>query len=432
MIPDSTALPITLSNIDRTLSLFLYSKVIKPFNYNMMILRYMYQLTLDIYQSAGLGAFALAVGMLILRHSRVLKRFCVPSAVVGGLLFSILALVLHKADVVEVVFDDTIKDICMRVFFCSIGFMASVSMIKKGERIILIMIALIAVLVVMQNIIGISVVSMFGLDPKYGLAVGSISLTGGHGTAAAYGSVLVEQYGLVGGDVIAVASATFGLAIASLVGAPLAKRTVERHGLSSSADSLFESCKEEKHILNESFLWALILIIISLGLGTLVNDFFSSIGITLPTYLGAMLVAIILRNVADLLGYEVPEREIDLLGWICLNLFLAMALVAMKLWQLEDLAAAMVVALVIQTAFLAFFAFVIVFRATGKNYESAALSTGVMGFGMGAIPNAIASMEALMDRFGPAPMAYFVVPIIGGVFLDLINVVVLTGFLNLL
>ncbi len=392
----------------------------------------MYQLSLDIYQSAGLGAFILAVGILILRHSPVLRRFCVPAAVVGGLLFSILALILYKTGIVEITFNDTIKDICMRVFFCSIGFMASISMLRRGERIILIMVLLMVALVFMQNIIGISVVSLFGLDPKYGLAVGSISLTGGHGTAAAYGSVLVEQYGLVGGDVVAIASATFGLAIASLVGAPLAKRTVERHGLRSTADSLFESENKERTIVNDSFLWALILIIISLGLGTLVNDLCSSIGVTLPTYLGAMLVAIIFRNAADKLGYEVPEREIDLLGWICLNLFLAMALMAMKLWQLEDLAAAMVITLIIQTVFLALFAFGIVFRATGKNYEAAAMSTGVMGFGMGAIPNAVASIEALMDRFGPAPMAYFVIPIIGGVILDLINVVILTGFLNIL
>ena len=391
----------------------------------------MYQLTLDVYQSAGLGAAVLALGILILKQSPLMKRFCVPSAVIGGLIFSILALVLYKMDVVEITFDDTLKDVCMRVFFCSIGFMASLSMLKKGGKILIILVVLLAALVLSQNFLGIAVMTAFGLDPLYGLAVGSISLSGGHGTAAAYGEILVD-HGLVGGDVVAVAAATFGLAIASLLGAPMAKRLVDRYKLEPSGEVIEETEKEEKSILNDSFLWAMILIVISLGVGTLINDAFKSVGIALPSYLGALVVAIVIRNVADWRKHDMPYREIDVLGWICLSLFLAMALMSMKLWQLEGLALPMIAALVIQTLFLLFFTAVIVFRMTGKTYESAALSSGFMGFGMGATPNAVANVEALMSKFGPAPMAYFLVPLAGGVFLDVINVAILTGFFNVL
>ena len=392
----------------------------------------MYQLTLDMYQSAALGAVVLAVGILLLKRSSLLRRICIPSAVVGGLLFSVVMLFLYKGDILEITFDETLKDITMRVFFCSIGFMASMTMLRRGGRVLAVLFVMMIFLVVMQNTIGVSVASLFGLDPKYGLAMGSISLSGGHGTAAAYGEILVKDYGLIGGDVVAIASATFGLAISSLIGAPLGRRLIEKKGLNSEEGDDIFPLTAEKHIDSTHFLWALILIMVSLGLGTLVNSLFQEMNIVLPQYLGSMIVAVVVRNVADLLGYQTPEKEIDILGWLCLCLFLSMALMSMKLWQLEDLALTMIVTLLIQTLALAVFAYILVFRVTGKNYESAMLSSGVMGFGMGAIPNAVANLQVLMDRFGPSHMAYFIVPVVGGVFLDLMNVGILAVLFNIL
>ena len=392
----------------------------------------MMELELDMYQSAAVGALVLVIGGFLVMKSPLLRKFCIPAAVVGGLLFSIVMLFLHEGDVVGITFDETIKNICMRVFFCSVGFMASFSMLRSGGRILVIMIVLSLVMIVMQDAVGIFTVSAFGLDPKYGLALGSISLVGGHGTAAAYGEVLVKDYGLVGGDVVAIAAATFGLAIAGMLGGPLAKRLIEKNGLRSAAGGIEKENIVERIISSHEFLVGLMLIVICMGLGTLINGVLDMIGIALPTYLGALIMAIIVRNIADVLGYTLPYKEIETIGWICLSLFLSMALMSMKLWQLADLAAVMIITLLIQTVVLSLFVYHFVFKLTGANYDSATLVSGTMGFGMGATPNAVANVEAIIEAHGPAPVAYFLVPLIGGVFMDLLNVSVLTVLLNIL
>ena len=392
----------------------------------------MIELELDMFQSAAVGAVVLVFGGYIVNKFPVLRKFCIPSAVVGGLIFSVVMLIMHSGSFAEITFDETIKDICMRVFFCSVGFMASFRMLKAGGRLLAVMVILMLLMVVMQDAIGIFSVTAFGLDPKYGLALGSISLSGGHGTAAAYGQVLVEDYGLEGGDVVAIAAATFGLAIAGMLGGPLARRLIEKNGLTSDGEKEVKESAVERVISSHEFLVGILLLVICMGLGTLINIVLDMVGIALPTYLGALIVAIIVRNLADTLGYTLPYKEIETVGWVCLSLFLSMALMSIKLWQLADLAAVMVITLVIQTVMLCLFVYHLVFRFTGSNYESAALVAGTMGFGMGATPNAVANVEALIAENGPAPVAYFLVPLIGGVFMDLINVSVLTVLLNVL
>jgi len=390
------------------------------------------ELELDMFQSAAVGAVVLVFGGYIVNKFPVLRKFCIPAAVVGGLIFSVVMLIMHSGSFAEITFDETIKDICMRVFFCSVGFMASFRMLKAGGRLLAVMVILMLLMVVMQDAIGIFSVTAFGLDPKYGLALGSISLSGGHGTAAAYGQVLVEDYGLEGGDVVAIAAATFGLAIAGMLGGPLARRLIEKNGLTSDGEKEVKESAVERVISSHEFLVGILLLVICMGLGTLINIVLDMVGIALPTYLGALIVAIIVRNLADTLGYTLPYKEIETVGWVCLSLFLSMALMSIKLWQLADLAAVMVITLVIQTVMLSLFVYHLVFRFTGSNYESSALVAGTMGFGMGATPNAVANVEALISENGPAPVAYFLVPLIGGVFMDLINVSVLTVLLNVL
>lgn len=387
---------------------------------------------MDMYQSAAIGAVVLVFGWYLVNKIPSLRRFCIPAAVVGGLIFSVGMLILHSGNVIEITFNETIKDICMRVFFCSVGFMASFKMLKSGGKILLIMIFMAFLMVVMQDFIGMLSVSAFGLDPKYGLALGSISLVGGHGTAAAYGQVLVDDYGLVGGDVVAIAAATFGLAIAGMLGGPLGRRLVKKHNLVSEGEMEETTDMAEKTISARDFLVGFLLLVTCMGLGTLINEGLGILGIALPTYLGALFVAIIVRNAADVLGYTLPYKEIETIGWVCLSLFLSMALMSMKFWQLADLAAVMVITLLIQTVALSIFVYHLVFRFTGANYESAALVSGTMGFGMGATPNAVANVEAMIAENGPAPVAYFLIPLIGGVFMDLINVSVLTVLLNVL
>lgn len=296
---------------------------------------------------------------------------------------------------------------------------------------VIIMVVLTFVLICIQNFVGIMSVGLFDLDPKYGLALGSMSLIGGHGTSAAFGEILVKDYGLEGGDVVSIAAATFGLAIAGIIGGPLSRHLVRKNNLTSSGEELKIS-EINTSIDQHRFLQAVLIIVICLGGGVIINELFSDVGISLPSYLGAMILAFILRNLAEYAKIDIPMKELETVGWVALCLFLAMALMGMKLWQLADLAAPMVFTLVIQTIILILFVYFVVFRATGKNYESAAMVAGMSGFGMGATPNAVANMEALMGEFGPAPVAYFVVPIVGGVFLDFLNVAVLTTLLNVL
>jgi ESS family glutamate:Na+ symporter len=391
----------------------------------------MIEVSLDMYQSAAVAAIVLGIGIFLVRKIPVLRKFCIPTAVIGGLLFSVAMLITHSADLMEVTMDETIREICMRIFFCSIGFLASFAMLRAGGKMVIIMVVLTFVLICIQNFVGIMSVGLFDLDPKYGLALGSMSLIGGHGTSAAFGEILVKDYGLEGGDVVAIAAATFGLAIAGIIGGPLSRHLVRKNNLTSSGEELKIS-EINTSIDQHRFLQAVLIIVICLGGGVIINELFSDVGISLPSYLGAMILAFILRNLAEYAKIDIPMKELETVGWVALCLFLAMALMGMKLWQLADLAAPMVFTLVIQTIILILFVYFVVFRATGKNYESAAMVAGMSGFGMGATPNAVANMEALMGEFGPAPVAYFVVPIVGGVFLDFLNVAVLTTLLNVL
>lgn len=386
---------------------------------------------MDMYQSAAVAAIVLGMGIFLVRKIPVLRKFCIPTAVIGGLLFSVAMLITHSADLMEVTMDETIREICMRIFFCSIGFLASFAMLRAGGKMVIIMVVLTFVLICIQNFVGIMSVGLFDLDPKYGLALGSMSLIGGHGTSAAFGEILVKDYGLEGGDVVSIAAATFGLAIAGIIGGPLSRHLVRKNNLTSSGEELKIS-EINTSIDQHRFLQAVLIIVICLGGGVIINELFSDVGISLPSYLGAMILAFILRNLAEYAKIDIPMKELETVGWVALCLFLAMALMGMKLWQLADLAAPMVFTLVIQTIILILFVYFVVFRATGKNYESAAMVAGMSGFGMGATPNAVANMEALMGEFGPAPVAYFVVPIVGGVFLDFLNVAVLTTLLNVL
>ena len=394
----------------------------------------MYTVHFDVYQTAMMGAVALAVGILLVRRSKLLRKYCIPAAVMGGLVFSIAFCAIYEADIAEVSFDETLKNVFMMAFFCSVGFMASVRMLKKGGRLVLTLLALVGVLIVCQDVLGVSLASLLGMDPDMGLALGSISLVGGHGTAGSFGPDLVDIYGVENADTVAIAAATFGLAVSGFVGGPLAKRRIEKGDLSPDKDDIAMAEEEEevRKIDSERFLYALLLLCIGVGAGSYIVAGIKAAGLTLPVYLGAMLVAMLIRNVADWKGIELPLKEINTLGWISLSLFLSIALMVTQLWNLADLAGKMVVILLAQTALVAVYAYYVVFNATGRDYESAALVTATAGFSLGATPNAMANMESLFDKYGVAPKAYFAVPLVGSVFIDLLNVAIITVFLNIL
>lgn len=349
------------------------------------------------------------------------------------------------------------QNVCMMLFFTSIGYTASISLIKKGGSLVAKMAVLTAILIVCQNIIGISLAHVFDLSPLMGLATGSIPMVGGHGTSGSFGPVL-ESVGLDNATTIAFAAATFGLVSGSLLGGPMGELLVRRNHLFSIADeerldpensqdevqkleqaahgerkAIDEEKRTGQSINNYRFMNALAHLLLAMGLGTVVSQFFNSIGLIFPGYIGSMLVAAIIRNVADYTHvYKVYQRESEVLGNLGLTIFLSCALMSLKLWQLSDLAIPLMAMLASQVLFIALFVRFVLFRVMGSNYEAAVMAAGTCGFGLGATPNAIANMSVMVERFGPAPTAFFVIPIIGALIVDFVNSSIVTVLINFL
>ena len=392
-------------------------------------------IALDMYQTLALAVVVLLIGSMLKRKIKFLETFCIPAPVVGGLLFAILSCVLYATGVIEFNFDETLKNICMIMFFTSVGFQANLKVLKSGGVSLIIFLVSVVVLIILQNLTAVGLASVLKLDPLIGLCTGSIPMVGGHGTAGAFGQVL-EDLGLSGATTLCTASATFGLVAGSLMGGPIGRRLILKHDLLKKVQPEDESVLVEdvkKHHRNVSkYAPAAYQIAIAMGIGTIVSGLLSKTGMTFPVYIGAMIVAALMRNIGEFSGkFTVHMGEINDIGGICLSLFLGIAMVTLKLWQLASLALPLVILLVAQTVLMFLFAYFIVYNVMGRNYDAAVLSAGTCGFGMGATPNAMANMQALTDKFAPSVKAYILVPIVGSMFADFINSIVITFFINL-
>lgn len=393
-----------------------------------------FTLELTSYQAVAVAAIVLLIGRFLVHRIPLLNKYCIPAPVVGGLVFALLNLAGYCTGIGYVTFDATFQTFFMTVFFCTVGFTACFRLLKTGGIQVVLFLLVAVVLVLFQDIIGTALAGVFGLDPRIGLCMGSIPLVGGHGTSGSFGP-LMEGMGVADANAVALASATFGLVAGSMIGGPVSRLRIEKKHLHSTDNGLRQAEDEKESttpINNEQFLNAALYIAVSIGIGTLVYNFFTSHHITFPTYIGAMLLACIFRNVTDIRGIKMPLEEIDCLGNLSLSLFLAMALMGLKLWQLADLAIPMIVILLVQTLFMAMFAYFVVFNIMGRDYEAACFSAATCGFGMGATPNAMANIQAVNRKYGPSPRALFVVPIVGSLFIDFFNTMILTGFLNFL
>ena len=393
-------------------------------------------ITLDLFQTVALAVVVLALGNLLRKKLTVLQKYCIPAPVIGGLIFAILALILYVSGIVEFEMDGTMKNVFMTLFFTSVGFTASLPLLKKGGIGTIIFVGVSIVLVIGQDVMGMAIAKMFGLDPTIGLCCGSISMVGGHGTSASFGPMLEQDFGVAGAEVVAVAAATFGLVSGGLIGGPIARRLITKHNLTSTATSnksteTIESVTVEGD-MGERILKALSLLFFAAGIGMYVAAWIKMTGVTFPTYIGAMLVGAIIRNIGDLSGkYTVDDEMIGNIGNACLSLFLAIALMTLKLWQLAELAVPMIVMLLAQVIFMAIFTYFVVFNIMGRDYEAAVMASATCGFGMGATPNAIANMQAITSLYGPAPKAFFIVPLVGSLFIDFFNGGILTFLINL-
>ena len=422
----------------------------------------MTSIELDMLQTAGIGALALIVGMILTRKVGLLQKYCVPSPVSGGIIFSLITLALYGWFDVEISFDATLKDVFMLAFFTSVGFQSDLKVIKKGGKPLMIMLALLVVIIAMQNLMPMGITRLMGVDPLIGMAAGSISMTGGHGTAGGFASVL-EGMGLQGAGTIGMAAATFGLIAGSMLGGPLAERIIRTKltheqmqpqdeeidpamaGIES--DEASPTGRAKRISTNEQefqqYAKASYCILLVMGGGTIMSWLLAKTGITFPTYFGALILAAIARNTLGFISYkedgkwEKAEKLLDMeriisVGNICLSMFLGMSMISLKLWELQSLALPLVVILFSQVVLMAIFAYAVAFPLLGRDYDAAVLVAGMCGFGLGATPNAMANMSAVCYKYRYTIKPFLIVPIIGAMFADLINTGIITFFLNIL
>ncbi len=393
-------------------------------------------ITLDMYQTIAVAVVVLILGAFLKRKISFLEKFCIPAPVIGGLIFAIFTLICYSTGILEIDFDDTLKEVCMVFFFTSVGFQANLKVLKSGGKPLLIFLVLVIVLIITQNFTAIGLANLIGLDSLTGMTTGSIPMVGGHGTAGAFGPVL-EDFGISGATTVCTAAATFGLVAGSLMGGPIGNRLIKKHNLletiKNDDDTLLVE-EEEKHERHFSmYAPAVFQLIIAVGIGTIFSKLLSLTGMTFPIYIGAMVAAAIMRNIGEYTGkITIHMGEINDLGGICLSLFLGIAMITLKLWQLADLALPLVILLAGQVALMFLFSYIVVFNVMGRNYDAAVLVAGTCGFGMGATPNAMANMQAICEKYEPSVKAYLIIPIVGSLFADFLNSLTITFFINLL
>ena len=422
----------------------------------------MTSIELDMIQTAGIGALALIVGMVLTRKVAFLQKFCVPSPVSGGIIFSLITLVLYCWFNVAVSFDGTLKDAFMLAFFTSVGFQSDLKVLKQGGKLLIAMLALLVVIIVLQNLMPIGITWLMGVEPMIGMASGSAAMTGGHGTAAGFASVF-EGMGLSGAGTIGMAAATFGLIAGSMIGGPLAEKIVRTKltheqiqphdedvdpamaGIES--DEASPTGRAKRISTNEQefqqYAKASYCIILVMGGGTILRWLFAKTGITFPTYFGALILAAIVRNTIGFVSYKddgkwvKAEKLLDMeriisVGNICLSLFLGMAMISLRLWELQSLALPLIIILVSQVVMMALFVYIVAFPLLGRDYDAAVLCAGMCGFGLGATPNAMANMSAVCYKYHYTVKPFLIVPIIGAMFADLINTGIISIFLSIL
>ncbi|MFK9098998.1 sodium/glutamate symporter [Pseudomonas sp. HMSC08G10] len=394
-------------------------------------------LELDFYGTLVAASLVLLLGRGLVARIAFLRTYNIPEPVAGGLLVAVVLLGLRSFDI-QVQFDTSLQTPLMLAFFATIGLSADFASLKKGGRVVGIFLLVVTGLLVVQNAMGIGLATALGLDPLMGLLAGSITLSGGHGTGAAWGATFSEKFGLASASELALASATFGLVLGGLIGGPVARLLIARvqtPGVEQETPRLprgFEQPNKERLITPFSLIETIALISVSLLAGSLLNKFLHGTAFELPTFVCVLFVGVLLRNGLSMFGlYQVFEREVSVMGNVSLSLFLAIALMSLKLWDLAALALPFFILLAVQALVMALFAIFVTFRVMGRNYDAAVLAAGHCGFGLGATPTAIANMQAVTQRYGPSQIAFLVVPMVGAFFIDIINAIVIKLYLAL-
>ena len=396
----------------------------------------MIKIELDMYQTLAVAVLVLMLGAYLKSKIYFLEKFCIPAPVIGGLLFAIFTCICYTTGVAEFSFDDILREVCMVFFFTSVGFQANLKVLRSGGKSLILFLFLVIALIVSQNLLAVGIAKLLGLSPLVGMCTGSIPMVGGHGTAGAFGPFL-EDFNIKGATTICTAAATFGLISGSLVGGPLGKRLIEKRGLLDTAipedDTLLveDEKKHERH--TNMYAAAVFQLILAIGLGTIFSWLLTKTGMTFPIYIGAMIAAALFRNIGEYSGkFTIHMGEINDLGGISLSLFLGIAMITLKLWQLASLALPLFILLAVQVLLICCFTYFLLFNIMGRDYDAAVLVAGTCGFGMGATPNAMANMQAICEKYTTSVKAYLLIPLVGSLFADFINSLVITFFINLI
>ncbi len=394
-------------------------------------------LNLTTIQTMALAVIVLYLGKTINNTFKFLKENCIPDAVTGGTLFSILTLIGHETGILSFVFEDTLRDVFMIAFFTTVGFSASIKLLKKAGLPVLMFLFAAVALAVLQNVFGVAMAKFLHINLLIGLATGSLATTGGPGTAGAFGPI-IEAVGAgqaEGATMVAMATATYALIAGSIIAGPICKRLINKHNLlnKKNENDLFESTGGKVEMLSaKRILPSGFQVVIAMGVGSLISNFLSSLGMVLPPYIGAMFAASIMRNLSDYSGkFEIDLDIISVIGSFTLAMFLSMTLMSFRLWELKELALPLILMLLGQTVLMGVFAYFVTFNLTGRDYDAAVMTGGHCGCGFGTTPKALANMEALTDKYLPSPKAFFVIPIVGGLFIDFFNAAIITFFINL-
>lgn len=393
---------------------------------------------LDVFGTLTAASLVLLAGRKLVASSKLLNTYSIPEPVVGGLAVALLMWLLKATADVQVRFDLSLSPPLMLAFFACIGLNADLASLVRGGRPLVVLLAVVVGFLVLQNLTGIGLALLLGQSPLVGLLAGSISLSGGHGTGAAWGAVFAERHQLVGAPEIAIAMATFGLVLGGVIGGPVARHLMTKVAVKPGTDgerdepTLFEQPAHVRLITAPALIETLALISVCLLVGQYLSKLLAGTFLDLPAFVCVLFVGVVLRNGLAAAGkYTVFERAVSVLGNVSLALFLALALMSMRLWELSSLALPMLVLLLGQTALMAAYAIFVTFPAMGRHYDAAVIAAGHCGFGLGATPTAIANMQAVTDRFGNSALAFLVVPMVGAFFIDIANALVIKLFLML-
>ncbi|MGL5512374.1 MAG: sodium/glutamate symporter, partial [Sporomusa sp.] len=368
----------------------------------------MLTLKVNMLQTVALAVIVYFFGIFVRTKIPVLRRFSIPAPVIGGLAFAFLTTTLRMQGILAVDLDGTLQTVLMIMFFTTIGMGASLILLKRGGKPLVVLFLLSCILAIGQNVLGISLAKVTGIHEIFGIIGGATTLMGGLGTGGAFGP-LFESWGVQGATVAAIACATFGMVAGSLMGGPFGEWCIKKYNIKTPADEGIHvkegesfGAEEEACVTGDTLMKNLAIVIVAMGFGSIISFYFTKAGMTFPAYIGAMLMAAILRNCTDFIGnFKIDNKAIDIISDISLSIYITMAINGLKLWELVNLAIPLLIILAGQIILMLLFCWLVVFYIAGRDYEAMMLSVGMIGFGMGAVPNALVNMQALSQKYGP-------------------------------